>query len=128
MKRAGVVVRPLLSLVCCTAAVVAVLASCTYAQAKATNFNVTEYIAKGYSATGPIRVLSVDAKALTLTLYSQPKNIVVNLKGRSLNIRDLNKTKLALTDLRKGTPVYVLKKAKEVLIIVLTAKEVRNDQ
>lgn len=79
----------------------------------------------GYSSMGPIQVLSVDAK--TLTLYSQPKNTTVSLQGRAFNVRDLIGNGLTLTDLKKGTSVYVLQKSKEVLIVALPAKEVRND-
>lgn len=106
------------------AALMAVLALCTGAEAK--DFKVMEYIAEGYSAMGPIQVLSADAKSLTL--YSQPKNITVSFQGRSLDVRDLTGNKLALTDLKKGTRVYVLQKAKEVLIVALPPKEVRNDE
>jgi hypothetical protein len=125
MKRPGVVNQPWLSVVCGVAAVLVVLALCTCAEAK--EFDVMEYIAKGYSSIGPIQVLSVEAKSLTITLYSQPKNITVGLQGRSLTVRDLAGSKLALADLKNGTRVYVLQKANEVLIVVLPAKEVRND-
>ena len=124
MKRVGVVNQPCVSVVCFMAAVLVVLALCTGAEAK--EFDVMEYIAEGYSAMGPIQVLSADAKSLTL--YSQPKNVTVNLQGRALSVRDLTGNKLALTDLKKGTRVYVLQKAKEVLIVVLPPKEVRNDE
>jgi len=125
MKTIGVANEPRLLVMCGMAAVLVVLALCTGAEAK--EFDVMEYIANGYSSMGPIQVLSVDAKTLALTLYSQPKNITVNLQGKALTVTDLTEKKLALTELTKGMRVYVLQKAKEVLIVVLPAKEVRND-
>jgi hypothetical protein len=96
--------------------------------ARAADFNVIEYIAKGYSSMGPIKVDSMDTKTLTLTLYSQPKKTKKGLTEKTVSVLDVKKRKLSLAALTKGTRVYVLQKSKEVLIIVLTAKEARNDQ
>ena len=93
-----------------------------------TGFDVSTYVAKGYSATGPIQVLSLDTKKHILTLYSQPKNIMINLQGRSVSVTNLTKSALSQNDLKKGTRVYVLQKGKEVVIVALPSKEARNDK
>lgn len=91
-------------------------------------FDVLAYVVKGYSATGPIGVHSVDTSKQILTLYSQPKNITIKQQGRSVSVTNASKARLTLKDLEKGTSVYVLQKAKEVLIVALSKKQVRNDQ
>lgn len=95
---------------------------------RAADFKVMEYIAKGYSSMGPIKVDSMDSKTLTLTLCTQPKKTKISLTGKTVTVLDVKKNKLSLATLKKGTRVYVLQKSREVLIVVLTAKEARNDQ
>jgi hypothetical protein len=94
--------------------------------ALAATFDVNLSIAKGYAPMGPIVVDSVNANALVL--YSQPKKTSVDLKGKTVSVQDQSKNPLTLASVTKGTRVYVLQKAKEVIIVVLPAKEVRDDQ
>lgn len=94
--------------------------------AMAATFDIDLSIAKGYAPMGPIVVDSVNAN--TLVLYSQPKKTSVNLKGRIVSVMDQSKNSLTLASVTKGTRVYVLQKPKEVIIVVLPPKEVRDDQ
>ncbi|MEW6141119.1 MAG: hypothetical protein AB1733_23085 [Thermodesulfobacteriota bacterium] len=93
--------------------------------AMAATFDINLSIAKGYAPMGPILVDAITAN--TLVLYSQPKNTSVNLKGKTVSVKDQSNNPLTLASVTKGTRVYVLQKAKEVIIVVLPAKEAKND-
>lgn len=101
-----------------------VLVCCPPAIADA--FDVNLYIAKGYAPIGPVQVDSISSN--TLVLYTQPKKTSVNLKGRTVSVMDQSNKPLTLASVTKGTWAYVLQKTKEVIIVVLPAKEVRDDQ
>ena len=94
--------------------------------AMAATFDIDLSIAKGYAPVGPMLVDAINAN--TLVLYSQPKKISVNLKGRTVSVMDQSNNPLTLASVTKGTRVYVLQKARQVIIVVLPAKEVRDDQ
>lgn len=94
--------------------------------AMAEGLDVQKYIANGYSSIGPIPVESISNQ--TLVLYTNPKSIQVNLKGKIVRSMDLSKRGLALSSLKKGDHVYVFQKKSEVIVVLLPKKEVRNDQ
>ena len=82
-------------------------------------------IARGYSAIGPIKVVSATAKVIELFAY--PKNIKVPLEGKTVSIRG-GTDAVSVASLQKNTPIYVFQKGKEVMIYVLPKKELSNDQ
>lgn len=88
--------------------------------------DVQKYIANGYSSIGPITVESVSNQ--TLVLFTAPKNIKINLTGRTVRTVDLSNRSLALSSLKKGARVYVFQKKNEVIVCSLPKKEARNDQ
>ncbi|MBM3299543.1 MAG: hypothetical protein FJY85_06290 [Deltaproteobacteria bacterium] len=92
---------------------------------EAETIDVGNYISRGYSVVGPIRVESVSSKSLEL--YALPKNILVALEGRNVSMMTLDMRRITLAQLERGSHVYVLQRGEEVIVYSLPAKEVRYE-
>ena len=124
MKRIGYADRLSGKWVWGAVALVAVLVIGTVAAAE--TLNVQKYINNGYSSVGPIPVESVSNQILVL--YTNPKSIQVNLKGKIVRFMDSGKRGISMSSLKKGDRVYVFQKKSEVIVVLLPKKEVSNDQ
>jgi hypothetical protein len=78
---------------------------------------ITPYVAQAYSVVGPISVLSVSSR--DIVLYTGANNLGIDLTGKSVTVIDQNSQPLTLSAVKKGTSVYVCRKASNVVVVVL---------
>ena len=83
---------------------------------------ITPYVAQAYSIVGPINVFSVSAR--DIVLYTGANNLGIDLTGKNVTVIDQNSRPLTLSAVKKGTSVYVCRKANNVVVVVLPATAV----
>jgi hypothetical protein len=83
---------------------------------------ITPYVAQAYSIVGPIDVFSVSSR--DIVLYTGAKNLGIDLTGKNVKVIDQNSKALSLSAVKKGTSVYVCRKANNVVVVVLPATAV----
>lgn len=86
---------------------------------QSTSSPITPYVAQAYSIVGPINVVSVSSK--DIVLYTGAKNLGIDLTGKTVSVIDQNSQPLTLSAVKKGTSVYVCRKASNVVVVVLPA-------
>jgi len=80
---------------------------------------ITPYVAQAYSIVGPINVSSVSSQ--DIVLYTGANNLGIDLTGKNVTVIDQNSRRLTLSAVKKGTRVYVCRKANNVVVVVLPA-------
>ena len=83
---------------------------------------ITPYVAQAYSIVGPINVFSVSAR--DIVLYTGANNLGIDLARKNVKVIDQNSRPLSLSAVKKGTSVYVCRKANNVVVVVLPATAV----
>ena len=71
---------------------------------------------------GPINVFSVSSR--DIVLYTGANNLGIDLTGKNVTVIDQNSKPLTLSAVKKGTSVYVCRKANNVVVVVLPATAV----
>ena len=83
---------------------------------------ISPYVAQAYSIVGPINVFSVSSR--DIVLYTGANNLGIDLAGKNVKVIDQNSKPLSLSAVKKGTSVYVCRKANNVVVVVLPATAV----
>ncbi len=71
---------------------------------------------------GPINV--VRSLRRDIVLYTGANNLGIDLAGKNVTVIDQNSRNLSLSAVKKGTSVYVCRKANNVVVVVLPATTV----
>jgi hypothetical protein len=85
---------------------------------------VVSYSTQGFSVDGPFEVASADSKQLTLS--SAPENIVVNLNGKKVSVKDQRSGSASAGSIQKGKWAYVLSKGNQVVVFLLSSPQTGN--
>jgi hypothetical protein len=86
---------------------------------KSTPSAITPYVGQAYSIVGPINVSTVSRESITL--YTGDKDLGIDLTGKNVVVMDQNSRPLSLSAVKKGSRVYVCRKANNVVVVVLPA-------
>lgn len=83
---------------------------------------VTQLSVSGYSAVGPIPVVSFDGK--TLVLYTGRKqNMVFDLTGKTLTVKDSESNTIPSSSIVPEAEVYVCFKNQDIIVFVMPKRE-----
>jgi hypothetical protein len=78
---------------------------------------VAKYAMKGYSIDGPIRVSAVMEKALVI--FTGGRNRRIELKNIDVVVRNDRGEPLSMSDVVKGSRVFLCRKDKKMIVILL---------
>ncbi|MBI5572120.1 MAG: hypothetical protein HY914_19410 [Desulfomonile tiedjei] len=86
---------------------------------------IESYVPSGFSVEGPIVVLEITPKTLSLLTGIESRPLVLKIEGMQINVRDANNKSLSLGDIQKGTTVYLSRKpgTSQMFIFVVPRKE-----
>jgi hypothetical protein len=86
---------------------------------------IATYVPPGFSVEGPIVVLEMTPKTLSLLTAKESRPLVLKIEGMQISIRGADNKSLSLTDVKKGTTVYLSRKpgVNQMIIFVVPGKE-----
>ena len=90
---------------------------------------IATYVPRGFSIEGPIVVMDMTRTTLSLLVGSANRPLVLSIRGMQLNVRDANNKSLSLPDIKKGSTVYLSRKAgvSQMFIFVVPRKELPSN-
>lgn len=86
---------------------------------------IASYVPLGFSVEGPVVVLGLTPKTISLLTGIESNPVVVKIEGKQVSVRDGNNKSLSLADVKKGTTVYLSRKpgVSQIIIFVVPGKE-----
>lgn len=88
--------------------------------------SVKQLVKQGYALEGPAEVVAVAGDAIKI-FTGKKKDWTLDLKGKTVTVKDSEGKTLLVSDIAKLAKVYIARKQNDVKILVLPKREGRND-